>query len=99
MMIINALVDLKEKRDPIPFNAKGHFPYTWLNLDDIARLYTERVLDVINTERAIMHVRRADLFPLSKPWDFEKRESFDRVRELLVVIAFADTLFLEVIAQ
>jgi len=66
---------------------------------DIARLYTERVLDVINTERAIMHVRRADLFPLSKPWDFEKRESFDRVRELLVVIAFADTLFLEVIAQ
>lgn len=26
---------------------------------DIARLYTERVSDVINVERAIMHVRRS----------------------------------------
>lgn len=66
---------------------------------DTARLYTERVPDVINAERAIMHVRRADPFPLSKPRDFEKGESFGRVRELSVVIAFADTLFLEVIAQ
>lgn len=66
---------------------------------DTARLYTERVPDVINAERAIMHVRRADLFPLSKPWDFEKRESFGRVRKLLVVIAFADTPFLEVIVH
>ncbi|KYN38416.1 hypothetical protein ALC56_07457 [Trachymyrmex septentrionalis] len=64
---------------------------------DTARLYTERVPDVINAERAIMHVRRADLFPLSKPWDFEKRESFGRVRELLV--AFADTPFLQVITH
>jgi len=39
---------------------------------DTVRLYTERVPDVINAERAIMHVRRADPFPLSKPRDFEK---------------------------
>jgi len=39
---------------------------------DTMRLYTERVPDVINAERAIMHVRRADPFPLSKPRDFEK---------------------------
>lgn len=30
---------------------------------DTARLYTERVPDVINAERAIMHVRRADPAP------------------------------------
>lgn len=66
---------------------------------DTARLYTERVPDVINAERAIMHVRRAELFPLSKPRDFEKGESFGRVRELSVVIAFADALFLEVMAH
>lgn len=43
---------------------------------DIARLYTERVSDAINVERAIMHVRQADPFPFSKPRDFEKRELF-----------------------
>lgn len=48
---------------------------------DIARLYTERVSDVINVERAIMHVRRVDPFPLSKPRDFEKRESFGSMCE------------------
>jgi len=66
---------------------------------DTARLYTERVPDVINAERAIMHVRRVDPFPLSKPRDFEKGESFRHVRELSVVITFADTPFLEVISH
>lgn len=51
---------------------------------DIARLYTERAHDVINVEYAIMHVRRTDLFPLSKLRIFEKnrlciRESYHEI--------------------
>jgi len=59
MMIINALVDLKKKtvwkenlslRDPVPFNAKRHFPYTWLNLD--GGIKTERILKGYLSARA-----------------------------------------------
>lgn len=58
--IINAPVNLKNfpsvwkenlsPQDPVPFNAKGHFPYTWLNLD--GGIKTEGILKGYSSARA-----------------------------------------------
>lgn len=61
-------------------------------LEDTARMYTERASDVINAERAIMHVRRAeDPFHFLSCGISTREDRLGILRKFSGVIAFADT--------